>query len=308
MARFKVFRVFVLLTLLGLAASSKLIYRKYEKKHPKRNYVQIVEIFETRQEPPGFSESDKELNDFLARDAYKTDMNCTKGEGTEATTETIKTTTEKVTLPTIPTTAYRRSTTPTTFRTPNLNELFTISTRSTKPTIKPNPRENTNPDYTNVTPWQSHTHSVQVTKHLPNANTPTIVIIAPDDQPKRNRTVVKDFDKDLSRAVTMPTTSREFENDPEIVYMTSEEKLEDGDYDGEKFDHDFVEEGEDGSNRDIDAASQEHNDYDDYEGTDGNDEDYDQERRRRRRHKKETAKKPKYINKHKSKVSKQTHS
>jgi hypothetical protein len=271
MARFKVFQICVLLTLFGFVLSSKLIYRKYEKKHPKRNYVQIVEVFETHQEPPGYSKSDRELNDFLARDTFSTDMNCTKKNETEIEE---RPTMSPTTLPTIPSTAFPRHTTPSptrsTSRTPNLTNLFTIPTRPTKPTIRPNPRENKNPDYRNI-----DSPTVQVTKHLPNPNTPVIVITEADDQPKKNNPS-KDFEKDLSRAVTKAPPKKEFDEDEEVIYPNSGE-----DYD--LVDEDILIEPAEG----------------DVEYSDENeDEDYDdlQKKRRKRQHRKTQ----KIENKHKN--------
>lgn len=256
MACVKVLTFFAFLTLLCVVNSSKLIYRRYEKKHPKKNYVQVVEIFGTRQEPPHYTKSDKELNNFLARDSYKTDMNCTKSNKTksdEVTTNKVTTTTAlpvtiPVTFSTIPTTAFRITTTsppiekpPTTttkstpIRTPNLNELFTI--RPTKPTIKPNPRENNNPDYTNVIPWPN----VQVTKHPPSTKTPTIVIQETDDQPANNRTTLGDIDNEFRRTQKPSTTTTRKSSSVEsvddgIYYKTDEEKEED--YNGNEYNED----------------------------------------------------------------------
>lgn len=175
---------FLLILLFVFAsANARMIYRRYQKEH--KNYVQIVEIFETKRRPPQFIENEKALNDFLGRDAFKTDMNCTdenvngnptqKNQSTKrpnlssstqrppkSTTKSIPTTTPRNF---IPTTVYMdhmvtyspppfpklpqhptRAKSPT--RQPNLDNLFTI--RSTKPTIKANPKENENPDYTNL--------------------------------------------------------------------------------------------------------------------------------------------------------------
>lgn len=277
------------LTLLGLALPSKLIYRKYEKKHPKRNYVQVVEIFETHQQPPGYSKSDKELNDFLARDAYKTDMNCSKEaeETTTTTTSTTTTTAAPVTFPTIPTTAFRRVTPPTTtMKIPNFDDLFTISVRSTKPTIRPNPKENQNPDYTNVIPWKSP--DIQATKHSPNANTPTIVIIAPDDQPKRNQSSVKDVDNEFSKAATTESSRPEIEDD-EIIYPDSSEK------DDEYENYDIIKSSEiDQKNREIEPPNE--GDYDDDYDEGGDNDDY-QDRKRRKRHRTRVATKKRRLTK-----------
>jgi hypothetical protein len=238
MACVKVFGIFVFLTLVNFCFvncsgnPSRLIYRKYEKKHPKKNYVQIVEIFGTQQIPPHYTKSDKELNDFLARDSYKTDMNCTKTNQTES----VETTTT-VNFPTIPTTAVRLVTTtqkpaaqrPTTkstsIRTPNLNELFTIPMRPTRPTIQPNPPENKNPDYSNVIPWTN----VIVTKHPPSTNTPIIVIQETDDLPTNKKTTYIDIDRDFRGNLKPLATTTEISlsresSDDEVIYKTDEEK------------------------------------------------------------------------------------
>ncbi|CRK87250.1 CLUMA_CG001052, isoform A [Clunio marinus] len=216
---------------------ANLIYRKYEKKHPRKNYVQIVEIFGTRQRPPHYLESEKDLNDFLARDAYKTDMNCTKisEDKSERVTEAPTTRPPSTTFPTIPTTAYWLAVKPTlpvtsprtTYRTirPNLNNMFTI--RTTKPTIRPNPRENSNPDYTDL--GHEMEPNVQMTKHRYSTVPPTIVIVETDDIPLTERTSLFDIDKE--RTTTRKSYSGEFSDD-EIIYPDVEEIEEnDAEYD-----------------------------------------------------------------------------
>lgn len=166
-----------------------MIYRSYQKQH--KNYVQVVEIFQTKRKPPIYTENEKALNDFLGKDAWKTDMNCT---AEEITTEKVESSTKKqsefttvrpatstttsipkTTTPTkdfIPTTVYmdpmvtyspppfpklpsRPTRTKSTTKQPNLDNLFTI--RSTKPTIQANPKENENPDYTELFNWSTTT-------------------------------------------------------------------------------------------------------------------------------------------------------
>lgn len=248
MASINSFRILVLLTVLCAVNSSKLIYRRYEKKHHKKNYIQVIEIFESRQAPPLFSENDRDLNDFLAKDSYKTDMNCSKANqnGSETVlpplTEPIVTT-----LPTIPTTASRRPlTTPwvtstqtprfTPTRSPNLNNLFTI--RPTKPTIRPNPRENENPDYTELIPDQKL--NVQVTKHRTTRMPQIIVIQETDDYPTTNLVTLAETDVERDTLSTekfpftsttelQPNTTTEKSYDEEIIYSDSGEELGPGD-------------------------------------------------------------------------------
>lgn len=251
MASVKSWVFLLLLAILCTVNASKLVYRKYEKKHPKKNYVQVVEIFQTRQAPPRYSANEKDLNDFLARDSYKTDMNCSKANESESetfkppisrptllstrpVTTTLRPVTRPITtFPTIPTTAFRQVTSPTTPRytsAPNLNNLFTI--RMTKPTIRPNPRENKNPDYTNLLPETKP--NVQMTKHPLTTMPPTIVIKETDDYPATNRTTLVDIEKEIytRKSVSVPTTvstTTEF-LDEEIVYPDSgEEPFDEGD-------------------------------------------------------------------------------
>lgn len=182
-------KFFLILLFIFASANSSMIYRRYEKEH--KNYVQIVEVFGTKQRPAIYTENEKALNDFLGRDAFKTDMNCTEEKTTEKTRSTSKSSilsTSSVRPPTsspsnlsttkrstviLPTTVYMdhmatyspppfpklpspptRSKSTTT-RQPNLDNLFTI--RSTKPTIKSNPKQNENPDYTELFNWSTTT-------------------------------------------------------------------------------------------------------------------------------------------------------
>lgn len=175
-----------------------MIYRRYEKENIEKNYVQIVEIFETNLHPPNFIENEKELNDFLGKDAFKTDMNCssvtTEREDIEETTDWISATTSKPLKD--PTSTFRHPTTSfstTTFRPPNLDNIFTVKpTRTTtKSTIRPNPKENENPDYTELYNWPRNQPkpNVQVTKHLPTTIKPTLILIKETDvQVTKNQT------------------------------------------------------------------------------------------------------------------------
>lgn len=261
----KILGILLLLsTVFCLVSAEKLIYRRYERKHPKKNYVQVVEIFDTRRAPPHFSQNDRELNDFLARDSYSTDMNCTKGNGTvdaEAVTRPATTTTR---LPTIPTTAYRRATTPST-RGPNLNDLFTI--RTTKPTIKPNPRENNNPDYTNVLPWPNT--NVQVTKHPPSTSKPTIMIIKEtDEHPQNNQ--------------TEPKTNSE-PSDDEIIYADEDSEGVEEDYNEQNYNDVIPPEQFEPTQKDNATLVYSDETYEDQD--EDNEEDFDELKSRRKRHK-----------------------
>lgn len=267
MAGVKILGILLLLSTLCVAISSKQIYRKYEKKHPRMNYVQVVEIFETRRAPPLFSRNDKDLNDFLARDSYSTDMNCTKG------TDEVGVVTRPATTiyPTIPTTAYRRAATTPTTRAPNLNNLFTI--RVTKPTNKPNPRENNNPDYTNLLPWPNT--SVQVTKHPPSTINPTIMIKETDDLPVTNRTTPA-----IKNASVEKTDDDLKTNSDEIIYDESGEEHNgvDADYREDNYPDVIPPEQFEPSEDANSTVFSEEEDYD----ADDNDTDVDDTRRRKR--------------------------
>ena len=165
-----------------------MIYQRFEKENLKKNYIEIVEIFETIQRPPNFIENEKELNDFLGKDAFKADMNCstvtTEKSSVTTSTKPLKDPTSTHRQPS-PTTPYPT----TTIRPPNLDHLFTI--KPTKSTIRPNPKENENPDYTELYNWQKNRPkpNVQVTKHLPTTIKPPLIVIKETDvQVTKNRT------------------------------------------------------------------------------------------------------------------------
>lgn len=283
-------KIFVLLAALCVVNSSKLIYRKYEKQHPKRNYIQVVEIFETRQYPPLYTKTERELNDFLARDSYKTDMNCTKLNETDVDETTVQATpwpaTKPVTLPNIPTTAYRRRVTtpptpegPTTIRIPNLNELFTVA--RTKPPIRKNTKENFNPNYEDLD-WPKPT--VQVTKHSPSTVPPTIVIQETDDYPSGKHTTLDDVDRPASTTTPASTTG----GDEEIIYPDSdiEDDIEnvigeksDNEFDDDYKENDIIPDDEIEPKRDL----TEYYEQEDSDEPDGDDENYDDLGKRRRR-------------------------
>lgn len=271
MAGVKIQGILLLLSLMLCAVnSSKLIYRKYEKEFPEKKYVQVVEIFETRRAPPHFSQSDRELNDFLARDSYSTDMNCTKANETDKVEVVTRPATTTTRIPSIPTTAYRRATTPST--TPNLNNLFTI--RTTKPTIKPNPPENRNPDYTNVLPWPNT--NVQVTKHPPSTTKPTIMIKETDPTTNTTTHVENDFGN------TTDGTESEF-SDNEIIYADGDEELDgiDENYNEANY-PDVIPPEQFEPLNDGNGTLSDRNDYDDDEENSDDDEEFEKSKRRKR--------------------------
>lgn len=294
MAKIKILGILALAALFCDVNSYKTIYRKYERKHPNKNYVEVYEIFGTQFAPPPHSKNDKDLNDFLARDAYKVDMNCSKvteGVDVEIITQAATTTP----FPTKPTTAYRRRVTPPTSstRSPNLNNLFTV--RPTRPTIRPNPRNNSNPDYENLNPWLKPLPkpNVQVTKHPQSTTPPTMVIQETDDHPTTNRTSLIEIDEDLTArrwptttqiATTTKTSVSEFEDDDDDpIYPDSGEQFEDDQYDENRY-QDVIPDDQVGNNDDPQYESE----NEDNSIGDGED-DYDEEHRRKRRKSKRLA-------------------
>lgn len=172
-----------------------MIYRRYERPNEEKNYVEIVEIFETKLHPPNYIENEKELNDFLGKDAFKSDMNCSTvtTEREETTKRISESTTTKPLKDPISTRRPQSPTTQipaTTFRPPNLDNIFTVKP-PTRPTIRPNPKENENPDYTELYNWPKNQPkpNVQVTKHLPTTIKPPLIVIKETDvQVTKNRT------------------------------------------------------------------------------------------------------------------------
>jgi hypothetical protein len=230
-----------LLLMLVALVHGGMIYRRYEKQHPSRNYTQIVEIFETIQRPPHYSENDRALNDFLGRDAFKSDMNCTKQDKDDDDSESVPSTTTQMpttttTRYTIPTTAYRRSvpvtkptiSTTTTMKSPNLDHLFTIKT--TKPTIRPNPKENENPDYTELYNWP--TPHVQVTKHIPATVTPLLIFIKETDDVQSNRTTTR---APTTTQVVEETTATEYDYNHEENGLESDNDTVNGDFEEDDY-------------------------------------------------------------------------
>lgn len=238
--------VLVLLAIVLQSSASELVYRRYEKVNKRKNYVHVVEVFGTLAMPPAHIQNDKELNDFLGRDAYKTDMNCTKLNETRdaevitkptttttrlttsrtTATPTTRTTTQRTTtstkFPTIPTTAYRLLTTPApnaTQRVPSGWDFNLFPLPTPRPDIRENPRENKNPDYSDLEP--KHNATVQVTKIPTAPKVPTIVIVESDDHPTKNQTTLFEVDNESH------TKNRNQTPGDEIYYLGSDEKTED---------------------------------------------------------------------------------
>ncbi|CAO1386356.1 unnamed protein product [Diamesa serratosioi] len=172
-------KVLILVCLLSLVldSNSKVVYRKYERKNQKKNYVEVIEVFETIQKPPKYLETEKDLNDFLGKDSFKSSINCTE---IERPNNSIPQEVPAVIVTT------RRPTTWTTSTT------TTVTQRPMKPTIKPNPFENTNPDYTSL--YRLPRPDIQVTKHLPNTSKTIITIKETDDHPATNRNTLSNED------------------------------------------------------------------------------------------------------------------
>lgn len=191
-------RMFIILILLSESLTfppKELIYRRFERKHSKKNFIEVIEIFDTRNAPPLYTPENESLNNFLAKDS----MNCTTISETQPEsdlrTQVVSKTPNSTAIITDKTTTPRVSTSSPTYwdiinkytvRPPSLNNLFTP--RPTKPTILPNPRENNNPDYTNLLTWPKP--NVQVTKHPPSTFPTTMIIKETDDHPNRNLTTL----------------------------------------------------------------------------------------------------------------------
>lgn len=257
----KLLNSFVILSCILALTHAEMIYRRYEKKHPRKKYVQIVEIFQTNRRPPHYSENERALNDFLGREAFRTDMNCTedKNSATEDSLTTtikpdIKTTTKRVisttkhSPSTTTTTIFHLSTDPmmtysplpfpkfttptpvfptpsrttTTMKPPNLDQLFTI--RSTKPTFKPNPKENVNPDYTALDDsWSPSSRKPFESK----TNTPPTIPHAESNKERKNSLDSERVAGKTSTSTTTTERTRQNENDE----YSDNEGEEIGDYD-----------------------------------------------------------------------------
>ncbi|KAL7029145.1 hypothetical protein ACKWTF_006119 [Chironomus riparius] len=221
----------------------RMIYRRYEKENIEKNYVQIVEIFETNLHPPNFIENEKELNDFLGKDAFKTDMNCSSvtPEREETTKRiTVETTTKPLRYPTS-TNRQPLSTTPNpiTHRPPNLDNMFTVRPikTTTKTTIRPNPKENENPDYTELYNWPKNQPkpNVQVTKHLPTTIKPPMIVIQETDvQVINNQTnSINTSEKDVETTTEVITDTDIYDDDDNGTENGNEA---DDDYDENSYD------------------------------------------------------------------------
>ena len=114
---------------LPLSPNETVIYKKYERKHPTKNFIEVVEIWSTMKEPPSFTKDDEAINNFLAIDLYNQHLRSTTTEQANI-------------LPEIPNSTWR----PLPQSTTTERQPF----RSTRPTIRPNPMENENPDYTDI--------------------------------------------------------------------------------------------------------------------------------------------------------------
>lgn len=187
-----------ILVLAAVVHSEILVYRRYHRYPPNKNYTEVFEIFGTKADPPKHIRNETELNNFLARDAYKTDMNCSKVDDNPDVDFVTRPATASTTLfPDIPIQRSIRTSTRRTTTTPNLTNLF----RPTKATIRPNPRENLNPDYNDLgASSPTKKPSVQVTKHPSSTSATTIVIREESDDhatTKRNRWV--EVDEEWSR-------------------------------------------------------------------------------------------------------------
>lgn len=115
--------IFALVALAVSTASSKSIYREYQKLNDGKSFVHMVEIFDAHREPPTHSRNEKELNDFLGLDLLDS----------KATTAKLIDTKKR---------SPERAVPPTSDKLPN--------PRRSKPLIKPNPKENVNPDYSDL--------------------------------------------------------------------------------------------------------------------------------------------------------------
>lgn len=231
-------KVLMLVCLLNLVlvSNSKVVYRKYERKNAKKNYVQVVEVFETIQKPPNYLETEKDLNDFLGRDSFKSSMNCTEigtpnyseieefpieEERVNPTEETIILTTNTPSFwesmtPAITTTTQHTTKTPSIWTT--MTPQTTVTERTMKPTIKPNPFENTNPDYTSL--YRVRVPDIQVTKHLPN-NTPQQTIITikeTDDHPGTKLNTLSNEENNYDTEYTDESTINNNEDPDEVIY------------------------------------------------------------------------------------------
>lgn len=218
-------KVLILVCLLNLVlvSNSKVVYRKYERKNAKKNYVEVVEVFETVQKPPKQLESEKDLNDFLGKDSFKTSMNCSE----------IQTPTIPQDLP--PKEEIIVTTSRTIILTTMASTTIGVTQRLMKPTIIPNPFENTNPDYTTL--YRLPRPDIQVTKHLPNTPKTIITIKETDDHPVTSRNTLSNEDNyDTEYTDDTKTNNNEDKDDETYDYNQQNENKDPSEYNEEKDD------------------------------------------------------------------------
>lgn len=243
-------KVLILVCLLNLVlvSNSKVVYRKYERRPAKKNYVEVIEVFETIQKPPKYLETEKDLNDFLGRDSFKSFMNCTEVE-----TPTGPMPEELPIEEHIIETTRRTSIWPT--QSP-ATTIKTVTERKTKPTIKPNPFENTNPDYTSL--YRFPSPDIQVTKHLPNTPKTIITIKETDDHPATNRNTLNELSNEFNydHEYTDDTKINNNEDTDDVVYdddQTNENNQAEPTYEDNDVDKDDEEKDDDENDEYFDS-------------------------------------------------------
>lgn len=190
----------VYVTSLPFIPNENMIYKRYERKHATKDFIEIVEIFKTNKMPTYDINDDVAINNFLAIDLFNKQFG-----STTSTTETIR----------IPTTWRPFPQTTTTER-----PFY----RSTRPTIKPNPKENQNPDYTDILePIKDKNESSKV----PQTTKRT------DDEDTTNKNVLTNIYDDYE----METVESITENEQEIKGKNQEDIEEDED--DEEYDEDY---------------------------------------------------------------------
>lgn len=241
-------KVLILVCLLNLVlvSNSKVVYRKYERRPAKKNYVEVIEVFETIQKPPKYLETEKELNDFLGRDSFKSSMNCTEVE-TPTAPMPEELPIEEVIIETTRRTSIWTTISPAT-------TIQTVTERKTKPTIKPNPFENTNPDYTSL--YRFPSPDIQVTKHLPNTPKTIITIKETDDHPGTNRNTLSNEENNYDTEYTDDTKINNNEDTDDVVYdddQTNENNQAETTYEDNDVDKDDEEKDDDENDEYFDS-------------------------------------------------------